>query len=330
MDINYLDFKFDIFGSHTNRLKLIAEKVEKYLNMKLMDLYNEDTIIENSIGCKNDYQEHPIYSVLRIHDCIFNKTYSFYFILKTTMENINQNIYQIIEAKIREEARNNIYSEDNKEALKLFVKNYGKRTKEEIADIFNEKENIINQPDNITPKVIEEKPIIKPYENLHCGLIEPWEEVELQNRNRVRSSSAYLVHNYDYDEMIKKMYFSSAIDGTQGEVSKEKIFYENFNMINFDLIKDNLLIDFINYAYYSEYTYKDSNDIKYILFSIYKTILNIKDYPCFIRYIAPIRINENSNETVLEAVLEYFNYISGRVSNEYQRRIDAFQKKYNR
>ena len=114
MDINYLDFKFDIFGSHTNRLKLFAEKVEKYLNMKLMDLYNEDTIIANSIGCKNEDQENPIYFVLRIHDCIFNKTYRFYFILKTTMENINQNIYQIIEAKIREEARNNMYSEEQK------------------------------------------------------------------------------------------------------------------------------------------------------------------------------------------------------------------------
>ena len=323
MDINYLDFKFDIFGSHTNRLKLFAEKVEKYLNMKLMDLYNEDTIIANSIGCKNEDQENPIYFVLRIHDCIFNKTYRFYFILKTTMENINQNIYQIIEAKIREEARNNMYSEDNKEALKLFIKNYGKRTKEEIADIFNEKENIINQPDNITPKVLEEKAIIKPYENLKCGIIMP----------NSSENEMYLqgVERYNIDKIIEEMYTSSAINGVLGEVSKKEFCFYDYNILPFNNIKDNLLSDFNNYKPYFNFIYQTC-DLKFIIFCIYETLFKKTDHLeyNFIRYLVPIIVNENKEETVLEALLEYFNNISGRVSNEYQRRIDAFQKKYNR
>ena len=318
MDINYLDFKFDIFGSHTNREKLFAEKVEKYLNMKLMDLYNEDTLIMNSIGCKNDYQEHPIYFVLRIHDCISNKTYSFYFILKTTMENINQNIYQIIEAKIREEARNNMYSEDNKELLKLFIKNYGKRTKEEIAEIFNEKENIINQPEIITPQIIEEKPIIKPYENLQCGIIVPNKNESLYHG---RSDNIY-----DIQKLIEEMYSSSAIDGTKGEVSSNSIYYNERNILPFNYIKDNILSDFYNFGYYNDYLYQ----LEYILFCIYESMPNRINYLNFIRFIVPIRINKYSQETVLDAVIKYFNDISGRVSNEYQRRIDAFQKKYKR
>ena len=72
--------------------------------------------------------------------------------------------------------------------------------------------------------------------------------------------------------------------------------------------------------------------MNFIIFCIYETLFRKTDHfeYNFIRYLVPIIVNENKEETVLEALLEYFNNIFGRVSNEYQRRIDAFQKKYNR
>ena len=323
MDINYLNFRLNIFGSHSTRLQLFAEDIEKWLNMKLMDLYCEDRIINSSIGCKNEDQENPIYFVLRENNNISDNTYALYFILNTTKENINQNIYQIIEAKIREEARNNIYSKDNKEVLKLFIEKYGKRTKEEIADIFNEKENIINQPDNITPKVVEEKAILKPYENLKCGIIMPnssENEMYLQGYER-----------YNIDKIIEEMYTSATINGALGEVSKKGFCFYNYNILPFNNIKDNLLSDFNNYTPYFNFIYQTC-DMNFIIFCIYETLFRKTDHfeYNFIRYLVPIIVNENKEETVLEALLEYFNNIFGRVSNEYQRRIDAFQKKYNR
>ena len=304
MDKNYLSFNFDIFGSHSTRVKLFTEEIEKYLNMKLMELYNEDTIIMSSIGCKNENQEHPIYFVLRAHDCISNKTYALYFILKTTKENINQNIYQIIEAKIREEAKNNIYSERDKEVLKIFVEKYGKRTKEEIADIFNEK-----KPKIITTEIIEETKI-QPFDNLKCGLInykciDDYEVIEV------------------ISNIISQIYNSAAIDGSKGEISDKELYCNN--ILPFESIKDNLVSDFYNYRYYSAYMPNNN-----LLVCIYESILNDLNKTNFIRYLAPIKYNKDSLQTVLEATNEYFDNISGRVSNEYQRRIDAFQKKYKR
>jgi len=301
MDKNYLKFKFDIFGSHSTRVNLFAEEIEKYLNMKLMELYNEDTIIMSSIGCKNENQEHPIYFVLTALDCISNKTYNLYFILKTTKENINQNIYQIIEAKIREEAKNNIYSERDKEVLKLFVEKYGNRTKEEIADIFNEKE-----PKIITTEIIEET-IIQPFDNLKCGLI---------NYNCIDDYKVI-------SKIISQIYKSAAIDGSKGEISDKELYCKY--ILPFESIKDNLVSDFYNYRYYSGYMPNNN-----LLVCIYESILNDLNKASFIRYLAPIKYNNDSLQTVLEATNEYFDNISGRVSNEYQRRIDAFQKKYKR
>ena len=207
-------------------------------------------------------------------------------------EEIDQKKYQIIEGQIRKDIKNNIYSEEDKELLKKFIEKYGKRTKEEIADIFNEKENNIKQPDNIAPKVVEEKAIIKPYENLKCGIIMP----------NSRENEMYLqgVERYNIDKIIEEMYTY-------------------------------LLSDFNNYTPYFNFIYQTC-DMNFIIFCIYETLFRKTDHfeYNFIRYLVPIIVNENKEETVLEALLEYFNNIFGRVSNEYQRRIDAFQKKYNR
>ena len=302
MDKNYLSFKFDIYGNYT-REKLFAEEVEKYLNIKLMDLYNSDTINRSSIGCKDEDQEPPIYFVLRALDFISNKTYILYFILKTTKENINQNIYQIIEAKIREEAKNNIYSERDKEILKIFVEKYGNRTTNEIKEIFNEKE-----PKIITTEIIEET-IIQPFDNLKCGLI---------NHKCIDDNNYKVISN-----IISQIYNSAAIDGSKGEISDKELYCKY--ILPFESIKDNLVSDFYNYRYYSGYMPNNN-----LLVCIYESILNDLNKTSFIRYLAPIKYNKDSLQTVLEATNEYFDNISGRVSNEYQRRIDAFQKKYKR
>ena len=235
----------------------------------------------------------------------------------------NKTLYREIEDQIREEARNNVYDNEDKKLLKLFVKRYGKRTEEEIAEIFNEKENIVNQSEIITPQIIEEKPIIKPYENLKCGIIMP----------NSSENEMYLqgVERYNIDKIIEEMYTSSAINGVLGEVSKKELCFYDYNLLPFNNIKDNLLSDFNNYKPYFNFIYQTC-DLNFIIFCIYETLFKKTDHLeyNFIRYLVPIIVNENKEETVLEALLEYFNNISGRVSNEYQRRIDAFQKQYNR
>ena len=300
MDTKRLDFKCNIYGVNIGS-EIISGEAEKYLDKKLMDLYNRDTIIKYSIGCKDENQEDPIYFELVVFDRNSGKVYYLYFILKTTMENINQNIYQIIEAKIREEVRNNRYSDEDKEIIKLFIEKYGKRTKEEIADIFNEKE-----PKIITTEIIEET-IIQPFDNLKCGLI------------NYKCIDDYKV----ISKIISQIYKSAAIDGSKGEISDKELYCNN--ILPFESIKDNLVSDFYNYSYYSGYMPNNN-----LLVCIYESILNDLSKANFIRYLAPIKYKNNSLQTVLEATNEYFDNISGRVSNEYQRRIDAFQKKYKR
>ena len=328
MDINYLNFRLNIFGSHSTRLQLFAEDIEKWLNMKLMDLYCEDRIINSSIGCKNEDQENPIYFVLRAHNRISDKTYALYFILNTTKENINQNIYQIIEAKIREEARNNIYSKDNKEVLKLFIEKYGKRTKEEIADIFNEKENNIKQPEIIIPQIVEQEPIVSADIDIETGLIDPKRIPNEYCFPTLESRGVRLVgHSEIFLNIIEMMYSSSAIDGTKGEISDKNLYYDY--IIPFSKVKNIYLSDFHNFEYYSRYSqkYEDKNKnvYEYILFCIYE---KLKDCPYFVRYLAPIVVDKDSNMTVQDAVNNYYDSISGRVSSRYQKSIEAFQKKY--
>ena len=323
MDINYLNFKLNIFGSNSRRLQLFGEDIEKCLNKKLMELYSEDRIINSSIGCKNEDQENPIYFVLRAHNRISDKTYALYFILNTTKENINQNIYQIIEAKIREEARNNIYSEDNKEVLKLFIEKYGKRTKEEIADIFNEKEKVINQPEIIIPQIVEQEPIVSADIDIEAGLIDPKREPKDFYYSKLNNRGASITSSELFFNIIKDMYSSSAIDGTRGEISENNLYYDY--IIPFSKVKNIYLSDFHFIDYYSEYSKKDVDEYEYILFCIYE---KLKDCPYFVRYLAPIVVDKDSNMTVQDAVNNYYDSISGRVSPRYQKSIEAFQKKY--
>ena len=119
------------------------------------------------------------------------------------------------------------------------------------------------------------------------------------------------------------MYSSSAIDGTKGEISDKNLYYDY--IIPFSKVKNIYLSDFHNFEYYSRYSIKNVDEYEYILFCIYE---KLKESPYFVRYLAPIVVDKDSNMTVQDAVNNYYDSISGRVSPRYQKSIEAFQKKY--
>lgn len=307
MDNKYIDFIVSIYGKTP-----IIKEIDYVINKRLIDL------------CRDNYDEFiSLTSYIKLtatdNSKYIGKNREWVFKIELS----NKTLYKIIEDQIKNESNNNIYTEEDKYYLKIFIEEYGKRTKEEIADIFNE--NINNQTEIINTQVIEEKAIIKPYENLQCGLIMP------ESGESVMYLQGY--EQYDIENIVKEMYTSAAINGTVGEVSKKKYYFYDNHILPFNNIKDNLLSDFNNYEPYSNYIYQ-TYDLRFIIICIYETFFTKKYHNYmkdnFIRYLVPIIVNDNKEETVLEAVLEYFNNISGRVSNEYQRRIEAFQKKYRK
>ena len=235
----------------------------------------------------------------------------------------NKSLYRIIEDQIREEAKNNIYSAEDKELLKEFVKDKGHRNDNEIAEIFNEKENNIKQPEIIIPQIVEEKPIISTDVDIETGLIDPNRKLEKYCSSNLKVGIRPIEPREIYSNIIKMMYSSSAMDGTKGEISYKNLYY-NY-IIPFSKVKNNYISDFHYFEYYSRYCIKDDNEYEYILFCMYE---KLKDSPYYIRYLAPIVVDKDSNMTVQDAVNNYYDSISGRVSPRYQKNIEAFQKKY--
>ena len=242
----------------------------------------------------------------------------------------NKSLYRIIEDQIREEAINNIYSAEDKELLKEFVKDKGHRNDNEIADIFNEKENNVKKPEIIIPQIVEQEPIVSADIDIETGLIDPKRIPNEYCFPTLESRGVRLVgHSEIFLNIIEMMYSSSAIDGTKGEISDKNLYYDY--IIPFSKVKNIYLSDFHNFEYYSRYTqkYEDKNEneyeYEYILFCIYE---KLKDCPYYIRYLAPIVVDKDSSMTVQDAVNNYYDSISGRVSSRYQKSIEAFQKKY--
>ena len=239
----------------------------------------------------------------------------------------NKSLYRIIEDQIREEAKNNVYSAEDKELLKIFVKQEGHRTDDEIAEIFNEKENVIKQPEIIIPQIVEQEPIVSADIDIETGLIDPNRKLEKYRYSHLKGGLRLIEPREIYSNIIKMMYSSSAIDGTKGEISDKNLYYHY--IIPFSKVKNIYLSDFHNFEYYSRYSqkYEDKNEnvYEYILFCIYE---KLKESPCFVRYLAPIVVDKDSNMTVQDAVNNYYDSISGRVSPRYQKSIEAFQKKY--
>ena len=233
----------------------------------------------------------------------------------------NKSLYRIIEDQIREEAKNNVYSAEDKELLKIFVKQKGHRTDDEIAEIFNE--NVIKQPEIIIPQIVEQEPIGSADIDIEAGLIDPKRKTTDFYYSTLNSRGVSITSHELFFNIIKNMYSSSAIDGTKGEISDNNLYYDY--IIPFSKVKNIYLSDFHFIDYYSVYSKKDVDDYEYLLFCIYE---KLKDSPYFVRYLAPIVVDKDSNMTVQDAVNNYYDSISGRVSPRYQKSIEAFQKKY--
>jgi len=292
-------------------------------------IYNQGKCISYDCGLNKSpiiqYNIEDIYSSVILLKANFKDIYNIEYLAKWVfkLDITNKSLYRIIEDQIREEARNNVYDNEDKKLLKLFVKRYGKRTEEEIAEIFNEKENIINQPEIIIPEIVEQEPIVSADIDIEAGLIDPRKQPETFYYSQLNNRGVSITSHELFFNIIKMMYSSSAIDGTKGEISKNNLYYDY--IIPFSKVKNIYLSDFHFIDYYSVYLKKDVDDYEYLLFCIYE---KLKDSPYFVRYLAPIVVDKKSDLTVEEAVINYYDSISGRVSPRYQEKIDVFQKKY--
>ena len=300
-----------------------------------VSLYNEREMKDIILPYVNTYLDAPPIKLISLKDIcssiiILSATYydtlgrrhesNWVFKLDIT----NKSLYRIIEDQIREEAINNIYSAEDKELLKEFVKDKGHRNDNEIADIFNEKENNVKKPEIIIPQIVEQEPIVSADIDIETGLIDPKRIPNEYCFPTLESRGVRLVgHSEIFLNIIEMMYSSSAIDGTKGEISDKNLYYDY--IIPFSKVKNIYLSDFHFIDYYSEYSKRDVDEYEYILFCIYE---KLKDSPYFVRYLAPIVVDKDSNMTVQDAVNNYYDSISGRVSPRYQKNIEAFQKKY--
>ena len=297
IDKENIRFEIDIF----NQTEMEYTSISCYLNRSPINQYRIDDTFSSLIKLKAIYKDF-FYREIQ-HNWIFK------------LDITNKSLYRIIEDQIREEAKNNVYSAEDKELLKIFVKQKGHRTDDEIADIFNEKENNI-----IVPKIREENTIINNDSEILTGLIDPNEKpLKFSDNYPIKGFS--LIDLFSFSEIIREMYRSAAIDGTKGEISNKNLYY-NY-IVPFDKVKNILMSDFSNLEYYRRFLYTYNNEYKYLLLCIYESL---EKCPQFVRYLIPLEVNKDSNLTVEEAVNNYYDSISGRVSSEYQRRIDCFQK----
>ena len=303
IDKENIRFEIDIF----NQTEMEYTSLSCYFNKSPINQFRIDDTFSSLIKLKAIYKD------------FFYKENQYNWLFK--LDITNKSLYRIIEDQIREEAKNNVYFAEGKELLKIFVKQEGHRTDDEIAEIFNE--NVIKQPEIIIPQIVEQEPIVRADIDIEAGLIDPRKRPETFYYSQLNNRGVSITANDMFYNIIKMMYSSSAIDGTKGEISENNLYYDY--IIPFSKVKNIYLSDFHFIDYYSVYSKKDVDDYEYLLFCIYE---KLKDSPYFVRYLAPIVVDKDSYLTVEEAVINYYDSISGRVSPRYQEKIDAFQKKY--
>ena len=215
------------------------------------------------------------------------------------------NLYNFIIDGIKKDLKNNIYTETEKQLLKLFLKRNCERgeDRKEIEELFKANEEIINTD------------IIKPVNHINAGLVKYYDIANIlvdQSRDEIL-------------DLIKKTYSSIIPDGLFGENKIEQNtlleIYEG-SIFPIETSGDFLLTDFLNkfYQYIIEY---DMN--KYLLFILYDTIPGMLPY---IRYAAPILIKQDSKLTVNEAVENYYRTVYASLSNETKRRFEAYIRDY--
>ncbi len=217
---------------------------------------------------------------------------------------LNFNVYDFIKNAIKKDLKNNLYNETEKQLLKLFLKRNCERgeDRKEIEELFKSNEEII-QTD-----------IIKPVNHINAGLIDC-----------INYESIYSWKIKDYTDIINETYSSMIPNGAPGErTSNRHLSTHERYIFPIETAGDFLVTDFLNELY--EYRIKHENN-DYLLFILYD-IIPSRGLWAYIRYLAPIKIEQGSELTVNEAVENYYRTVYASLSNETKRRFEAYIRDY--
>jgi len=216
------------------------------------------------------------------------------------------NVYNFIKTAIKKDLKNNIYTETDKQLLKIYLLRNAILLNEDIKELdelFESNEGII-QTD-----------IVKPVNHINAGLVKYYDIVNpLSGQNELKIL-----------ELIEKTYSSIIPNGLYGEsnIDRNPSLEISENIIfPIETSGDFLLTDFLNH-FYQYVIEKEMNE--YLLFILYDTIPGMWPY---IRYAAPIRIDKDSELTVNEAVENYYHTVYASLSNETKRRFEAYIRDY--
>ncbi len=266
---------------------------------------------------KTHYDIFPIYNYEEIDTCVYlliafsrAKIIGKWF-FNASYEDISfsKNVYKFIKTAIEKDLKNNLYTELEKQLLKIYLLRKAKKFDEDI----NEIEKIFESNEEM-----EQTITIKPVNHINAGLVKYnfgyYDKYQLGEEEKLK-----------IQEIISNIYKSSIPNGAFGE---RKINQHNIISIFEETIfpietaGDFLVTDYQKRFY--EYVIK-MNFNSYLLFILYD---KIPEYRPFIRYLAPIKIENNSKLTVNEEVENYYHTVYASLSNETKRRFEAYIRDY--
>ena len=214
------------------------------------------------------------------------------------------NVYNYIKTAIKKDLKNNIYTETDKQLLKIYLLRNAillNEDRKEIEELFKSNEEIV-QTD-----------IIKPVNHINAGLI---------NCNNYESIDSGQIKKYK--DIINKTYSSMIPNGTLGErTSLRNLTTQKKYIFPIETAGDFLVTDFNDIC---EYRVEHENN-DYLVFILYD-IIPPRNQWAYIRYLAPIKIEQGSELTVNEAVENYYRTVYASLSNETKRRFEAYLRDY--
>lgn len=214
------------------------------------------------------------------------------------------NVYNYIKTAIKKDLKNNIYTETDKQLLKIYLLRNAillNEDRKEIEELFKSNEEIV-QTD-----------IIKPVNHINAGLI---------NCNNYESIDTGQIKKYT--DIINKTYSSMIPNGKPGErTSLRNLTTQKKYIFPIETAGDFLVTDFNDIC---EYRVEHENN-DYLVFILYD-IIPPRNQWAYIRYLAPIKIEQGSKLTVNEAVENYYRTVYASLSNETKRRFEAYLRDY--
>ena len=214
------------------------------------------------------------------------------------------NVYNYIKTAIKKDLKNNIYTETDKQLLKIYLLRNAillNEDRKEIEELFKSNEEIV-QTD-----------IIKPVNHINAGLI---------NCNNYESIDTGQIKKYT--DIINKTYSSMIPNGAPGErTSLRNLTTQKKYIFPIETAGDFLVTDFNDIC---EYRVEHENN-DYLVFILYD-IIPPRNQWAYIRYLAPIKIEQGSELTVNEAVENYYRTVYASLSNETKRRFEAYLRDY--